>query len=118
MISILQSKRFANAFDAASPGLQRLAIGEVEHLKRRLEQGPATAMRQFRAMHGLHGRNVYELELGGGPRLLVHQGSPAITLLDMGPHEITDAYTDDKLKRDLAGASSITIFLEKAEKAT
>ena len=98
------SSRFSDAFDAATPGLQRLAIQEVRTLQRRLASNPATGFQTYQTVRNLPSSRVRELELGGGPRLLAHYQDGQVTLLAIGAHEVTSEYKAAMLRKDLADA--------------
>ena len=101
------SPRFRAMFERASPGLQRLAHQEVQTLQRRLLANSETGFQTYGSVHGLRTSRVRELELGGGPRALVHYQDGTVTLLAMGSHEVTEKYNRAKLTADLADAAAV-----------
>ena len=77
---------------SAAATLQVLAEREVQVMQKRSLSSPNWAA-SYCPLRGLPGAKIIELELGGGPRLLAELGGETVTLLAMGNHEITTAYS-------------------------
>jgi len=81
-----------------------MAVAEVQRVQLMDATMPAWAG-HFDRVEGIRERSVIELELGGGPRMLVNVADGQATLLAMGDHEITRRYAmRRRVAADLAGA--------------
>ena len=84
-------RRFVREYEKASPPLQALAEQEVRHVQT-VAVSRTDWMTKYDRLRGVS-EPVLEFELGGGPRMLAHVGKGAATLLALGNHEITTAYS-------------------------
>jgi hypothetical protein len=82
---------FLREYSRASGKLAAMAEQEVHYMLRRVASEPATWVTRYDKVENLPPR-VLELEVGGGPRLLVHVNG-AITLCRFGGHDIVKKTT-------------------------
>lgn len=81
-----------------------MAVAEVQRVQLMDATMPAWTA-HFDRVEGMRERSVIELELGGGPRMLVNVADGQATLLAMGDHEITRRYAmRRRVAADVAGA--------------
>jgi hypothetical protein len=96
--------RFLDDYRRAAGPLRALAEGEIQHMQIRAGSS-ADWTTSYRALKGLPGVRILELELGGGPRALANVEGRVVTLLAMGDHEVTARYVRRRAhKDDLAAA--------------
>jgi hypothetical protein len=106
------TSRFLRDYARASGPLRSLAEQEVRHPRLR-SVSVADWTAGYRRLRGVPDASILELELGGGPRLLVHIGHRTATLLTMAGHEITRRYQRGRtLRTDLESTSPLPPALD------
>lgn len=88
------TQSFLRDYATASGPLAHLAEQEVHFLLRRIRSEPATWIRRYDRVEGID-ETVLELEVGGGPRLLLHVNG-AMTLCRLGGHDIVSRTVKSK----------------------
>src|SRR5712691_11286060 len=102
-LQVLQTPRFAEAYRKANLVAQRLVEGAIWDARSAYRSQPATFMHRYDRHARL--RDVLEIDVSGGWRLLAQLLRDYLILLDFGPHEIVARYTQNKLIHDLTAVT-------------
>src|SRR4051794_8198501 len=102
--AIVQSERFRRGYASASPGLRLLIEGAVHDFVRKQRSLPKQVTRGY-DRHAVH-RDVLEIDLAGGPRMLARYGRGKLHLLEVGGHDIVRRYGSAEYALDKQLAAS------------
>lgn len=101
-LKLYVSDRFTRSFNKGSLCLKNSAEGAIHDFVRRVEANPETVFRSYRCLAHLRGKaRVLEIKIGGGNRLLAHYDADALTLLEVGNHEVVPRYTLGEFREDI-----------------
>lgn len=101
---ILISNRFSKALEQISPAILNQVYAKTHYLIRLYKAQPKTYLSQYDHVKGLGTNDVMEIDLGGGPRMLVHNQGKCFTMLDVGKHEVVPNYKQTFLETDMRSA--------------
>src|SRR4051794_7937412 len=98
--SLREANRFADSYLRLGHGLTPLALGAIHDFVRKARSEPETFLQRYDRLKGARFGTVLELEVAGGPRMLVHFESGRVVLLDVGEHDVVRRYPMGSLKHD------------------
>lgn len=95
------------AYEAECWQMQHLIEGAVHDLERAYVADPAGFARGYDrvALSGNGGDRLMEVDVGGGPRMIVHWDKNMLTLVDVGDHEVVARADRIDLKKALRESS-------------
>lgn len=94
-VETLALPRFDRAYERLSPKLQNMATQSFREFRGSYGKSPRLEMGRHASVKGLSATlpPILELELGGGPRLLVACDGKRLVLADVGMHEVVSEFT-------------------------